>query len=70
MHKIVSILVRYQSRQRICCKMAVNMWRKLLKPSLFLILIELLFVVAKRNVVQLSEDNWKEMLDQEWMVEL
>jgi hypothetical protein len=50
--------------------MAVNMWRKLLKPSLFILLIELFFVVAKRNVVQLSEDNWKEMLDQEWMVEL
>jgi len=45
------------------------MWRTLLKPSLFILLIELFFVVAKRNVVQLSEDNWKEMLDQEWMVE-
>jgi len=40
-----------------------------LKLSLFILLIELFFVVAKRNVVQLSEDNWKEMLDQEWMVE-
>jgi hypothetical protein len=52
------------------CKMAVNMWRKPLKQSLFILLIELYFVVGKRNVVQLNEDNWKEMLDQEWMVEL
>ncbi|GFG39811.1 hypothetical protein Cfor_10586 [Coptotermes formosanus] len=49
--------------------MAVNMWRLLRKHSLFVLLIELFFVVAKRNVVQLSEDNWKEMLDEEWMVE-
>jgi hypothetical protein len=50
--------------------MAVNMWGKLQKQILFILLIELFFVVAKRNVVQLSEDNWKEMLDEEWMVEL
>jgi hypothetical protein len=50
--------------------MAVTMWRQILKLSLFILLIELFFVVAKRDVVQLSEDNWKEMLDQEWMVEL
>jgi hypothetical protein len=50
--------------------MSVNMWRKLLKQSLFILLIELHFAVGKRNVVQLNEDNWEEMLDQEWMVEL
>jgi hypothetical protein len=52
------------------CKMAVNMWRRQVKQSLLMLLIELYFVVGKRNVVQLNEDNWKEMLDQEWMVEL
>jgi hypothetical protein len=50
--------------------MAVNMWGRLFKHSLFILLIELYIVVGKRNVVQLNEDNWKEMLDKEWMVEL
>lgn len=50
--------------------MAVNMWGKLLKQSLFILLIELYFVIGKRNVVQLNEDNWTEMLEKEWMVEL
>jgi hypothetical protein len=50
--------------------MAVNMWRKALNQSLFILLIELYFAAGKRNVVQLNEDNWKEMLDKEWMVEL
>ncbi|XP_069677516.1 thioredoxin-related transmembrane protein 1 isoform X2 [Periplaneta americana] len=49
--------------------MAVNMWGKLLKQSLFILLIELYFVIGKRNVVQLNEDNWTEMLEKEWMVE-
>jgi hypothetical protein len=50
--------------------MAGNMWSRQLKYSLFILIIELYLVVGKRNVVQLSEDNWKEMLDKEWMVEL
>ncbi|KDR13281.1 thioredoxin-related transmembrane protein 1-like [Zootermopsis nevadensis] len=51
------------------CKMAVNMWRRPLNLSLFILLIELYFVVGKPNVVQLNEGNWKEILNQEWMVE-
>jgi hypothetical protein len=51
-------------------KMAGSMWSKQLKHSLFILVIELYIVIGKRNVVQLSEDNWKEMLDKEWMVEL
>jgi hypothetical protein len=50
--------------------MAVNMWNRVLKHGLFILTIEICIVVGKRNVVQLNEDNWREMLDKEWMVEL
>jgi hypothetical protein len=46
------------------------MWSGLLRQGLFMLIIELCIVVGKRNVVQLNEDNWREMLDKEWMVEL
>jgi hypothetical protein len=50
--------------------MAVNVWNRLVKHSLFILIIELYIVVGKQKVVQLNEDNWREMLDKEWMVEL
>jgi hypothetical protein len=46
------------------------MWSRLVKHSLFMLIIELCIVLGKQNVVQLNEDNWREMLDKEWMVEL
>lgn len=52
------------------CKMAVKVWSRLVKDSLFMLIFEICIVVGKQNVVQLNEDNWKEMLDKEWMVEL
>jgi hypothetical protein len=52
------------------CKMAVRMCSRLVRQSLFMLIIELYIVVGKQNVVQLNEDNWREMLDKEWMVEL
>lgn len=52
------------------CKMAINVWTRLVKHSLFMLIFEICIVVGKQKVVQLNEDNWKEMLDKEWMVEL
>ncbi|XP_067007173.1 thioredoxin-related transmembrane protein 1 [Anabrus simplex] len=49
--------------------MASNMWRRVLRISLVLIFLQLYCVVGKDNVIKLNEDNWEEMLTQEWMVE-
>ncbi|PNF15645.1 hypothetical protein B7P43_G15600 [Cryptotermes secundus] len=51
------------------CKMAVKVCSRLVKHSLFMLIFEICIVVGKQKVVQLNEDNWKEMLDKEWMVE-
>ncbi|KAJ9588366.1 hypothetical protein L9F63_018292 [Diploptera punctata] len=49
--------------------MAATIWAKLLNICLFLLLINLYSVFGKQNVIQLNEDNWREMLEEEWMVE-
>ncbi|CAG2068057.1 unnamed protein product, partial [Timema podura] len=49
--------------------MALSMCRQIFRISFLLLLTHIYFVVGKRTVVQLNEENWEEMLTNEWMVE-
>lgn len=38
--------------------------------TFFSIILVICNANSQKNVIELNEDNWKDMLDNEWMVEL
>lgn len=50
--------------------MATLEWFGFLKYLILFLTLPQLNVEGKQNLVNLNEDNWRDMLEGEWMVEL